>query len=124
VSVGTGLLDVLKRPHVSLDMLKGLMPELAEVPCGVAEHVEYDVKYEGFIDRQKKDVEKFRHLENIRVPDKMDYADVPGISHEVRQKLAHFRPVTLGQANRISGITPAAISILMVYLRKYLGRAQ
>ncbi|NTV29706.1 MAG: tRNA uridine-5-carboxymethylaminomethyl(34) synthesis enzyme MnmG [Candidatus Omnitrophica bacterium] len=115
----TDLLHILRRPGVSLERLAGIDEVLRGLPAEVAEHVEYEVKYEGFIDRQKKEVEKFRHLENIRLPADLDYAKVPGISHEVRQKLSHFRPATLGQANRISGITPAAISVLMVYLRRF-----
>ena len=85
----------------------------------MAARVAYDVKYAGFIAQQKKEVAKFRHLENIRIPPGLDLARVHGISHEVREKLRRFRPLTLGQANRISGMTPAAITVLMIHLRKH-----
>ena len=94
-------------------------PFLSGLGASVAEEIEYELKYEGFMDRQRKEVEKFRHLENIRVPDGFSYEGVHGLSFEVRQKLNHFKPATLGQANRISGMTPAAISLLMIALRKH-----
>ncbi|MBF0486202.1 MAG: tRNA uridine-5-carboxymethylaminomethyl(34) synthesis enzyme MnmG [Candidatus Omnitrophica bacterium] len=119
---GANLYDVLKRPRVSFDMIAkipSVAGELSGVLPSVRWHIEYDVKYEGFIDRQKKEVEKFRHLENIKIPDGFDFMSISSISHEVRQKLTHFKPATLGQANRISGVTPAAISVLMICLRKH-----
>jgi tRNA uridine 5-carboxymethylaminomethyl modification enzyme len=111
--------EILKRPHVLYSQLSCFDDELGAASEAVAARVEYDVKYEGFIIQQKKEVDKFRHLENIRIPVDMDLMAVPGISHEVREKLKRFKPETLGQANRISGMTPAAISVLMVWLRKY-----
>ena len=80
--------------------------------------VEYEIKYEGFISRQLKDVERFRHIEKIKIPSDIDYDVIASLSNEIRQKLKEFTPMNLGQANRISGVTPAAISILMIYLRK------
>ncbi|OGX34231.1 MAG: hypothetical protein A2787_03065 [Omnitrophica WOR_2 bacterium RIFCSPHIGHO2_01_FULL_48_9] len=82
------------------------------------DQVEYEIKYEGFIKKQFKTVERFRHIENIKIPADMDYHKVGGLSTEIREKLKRFTPVSLGQANRISGVTPSAISILMVYLKK------
>jgi tRNA uridine 5-carboxymethylaminomethyl modification enzyme len=113
------LLGILKRPQITFARISHLVPALDGLSQDVVDQLEYEVKYAGFIERQKKEVEKFRHLENIRIPDGFAYRGIPGLSHEVLQKLEHFRPVTLGQANRISGITPAAISILMVAVRKY-----
>jgi tRNA uridine 5-carboxymethylaminomethyl modification enzyme len=118
------LLAILKRPQVTFASIAHLVPALDGLSKEVSAQLEYEVKYAGFIERQKKEVEKFRHLENIRVPEGFDYGSVSGLSHEVRQKLEHFRPVTLGQANRISGITPAAVSILMISLRKYFADRQ
>lgn len=115
----SALEDILRRPSIFWNQLVGLDPQLQEVDAAVAARVEYDVKYEGFIDRQKKELEKFRHLENIRIPEDFDYAAVHSISHEVRQKLEAQRPQTLGQAQRISGVTPAAIAVLMISLKKY-----
>lgn len=112
------MIDILRRPRVTIDMLKGFCTELGELPEDVALQIEYEVKYEGFMQRQKKEVEKFRHLEHIRIPDGFGYQGIPGLSREIQQKLEAVRPVTLGQANRISGVTPAAISILMVAVRK------
>ncbi|MBF0569763.1 MAG: tRNA uridine-5-carboxymethylaminomethyl(34) synthesis enzyme MnmG [Candidatus Omnitrophica bacterium] len=119
VSQSWPLVDLLKRPQINFADITAFDAGLQDLPPAVVQQVEYEVKYEGFMQRQKKEVEKFRHLENIRVPQDFDYHLVPALSHEVRQKLEHFRPVTLGQANRISGVTPAAISMLMIVLRKY-----
>ena len=84
----------------------------------VAEQVEIQCKYAGYIDRQQEEIHKQRRNEETRLPDSLDYALVRGLSNEVRQKLQNQRPVTLGQAARIPGITPAAISLLLVYLKK------
>lgn len=113
------LAQVLRRPEVSFKDIAGFDPILSGLNDSTAGEIEYELKYEGFMDRQRKEVEKFRHLENIKIPDGFVYDSVNGLSHEVRQKLAHFKPATLGQANRISGMTPAAISLLMISLRKY-----
>jgi len=84
----------------------------------VAEQVEIMVKYEGFLTRQEADIERLRKMEEISIPPDFDYSHLESLKTEVREKLAHFQPVSLGQASRIPGITPAAISILMVYLKK------
>lgn len=110
--------ELLKRPEISLSSLMPCFEGGEDLTRDVCEQIEYDIKYEGFIARQMKDVEKFKHLENVRIPPDIDYALVPSLSTEIKQKLKHFMPQTLGQAHRISGVTPAAISILMVYLRK------
>ena len=86
--------------------------------CSIIAQVEYEIKYEGFISRQNKDVEKFKHIEHIRIPTEMKFDEIQGLSKEIREKLKRFAPTTLGQANRISGMTPAAITLLMIYLRK------
>ena len=79
--------------------------------------VEIEVKYEGYIQRQLQEIDKFRHLEQIKLPEKIDYAAVHGLSSELKEKLDAVRPASLGQASRIAGMTPAAISVLMVHLR-------
>jgi tRNA uridine 5-carboxymethylaminomethyl modification enzyme len=114
----TQMSEILKRPQVDMSILAVYDPVLNELPKVIADQVEYEIKYEGYIIRQRKDVEKFKHVENIKIPADIDYDDVPSLSNEIRQKLKHYRPLNLGQAHRISGITPAAISILMVYLKK------
>lgn len=123
----TSLYDLLKRPQVNYDMIASLsgrdMPLDSTASdrlraSAVIAQVEYEIKYEGFIHRQKKEIEKFRHIEYIRIPAKFDFNTVPGLSKEIKEKLNRFNPSTLGQANRISGVTPAAITLLMVYLAK------
>jgi len=114
--------DLLRRPDVNYASLISLdggkyAPPVALAPVEV-EQVEISAKYSGYIDRQHDEVERATHFENLRLPDDFDYAQVPALSFEVRQKLARQRPETLGLASRISGVTPAAISLLMVHLRK------
>ena len=118
----TTLAALLKRPEMTYGLLAPFDGELQHCPRAVIDQVEYEIKYEGFIKRQRKDIEKFRHLEAIRIPADMSYAGLPGLSIEIQQKLEHFRPENLGQAQRISGVTPAAISLLMVYLKKLSGQ--
>lgn len=116
------LADLIKRPELSYSAIAPWDGTLKDAPAKVIEQIEYELKYEGFIIRQLKDVEKFKHIENIKIPAELDYDAVPGLSIEVRQKLKRFAPLNLGQANRISGVTPAAISLMMVYLRKYFNQ--
>lgn len=113
----TSLGDILKRPEISYDMIAPFDGSLKELGKRVVEQVEYEIKYEGFISRQLKDIEKFKHIENIKIPSDINFDEIPSLSIEIRQKLKRFSPISLGQANRISGITPAAISVLMVYLK-------
>jgi tRNA uridine 5-carboxymethylaminomethyl modification enzyme len=89
------------------------------VPDEVIEQVEIQIKYDGYIQRQQQMIEKFKRLEETKIPDSMNFCEIPGLSTEVKEKLNKVRPLSLGQASRISGITPAAISILMVYVKKY-----
>jgi tRNA uridine 5-carboxymethylaminomethyl modification enzyme len=127
------LADLLRRPGVGYDGVCGLR----EGTCGpesplvegddvllaqVKEQIEIGIKYQGYIDRQADEIERNEAHENTRLPENIDYAEVRGLSFEARQKLNQFRPETIGQASRISGITPAAISLLMVHLKRGLGR--
>jgi tRNA uridine 5-carboxymethylaminomethyl modification enzyme len=119
------LTDLLRRPNVTYDALmtlKGIDGQDLAGPgvsdAGVREQVEIQVKYAGYIDRQAKEVERHDYYENLKLPASMDYLEVRGLSMEVRQKLNKHRPETLGQASRISGVTPAAISLLLVHLKK------
>ncbi len=114
----TLLSDILKRPEVNYSIIADFDGNLKDCPEEIIAHIEYEIKYEGFILRQLKDIERFRHIENIKIPADIDYDTIPGLSIEIRQKLKYFKPENLGQANRISGVTPAAISILMVYLKR------
>ena len=117
------LADLLRRPNVaynSLMALPGAGPGLQDPSA--AEQVEIAIKYAGYIDRQKDEVARHRAHEDTRLPDGIDYGSVRGLSIEVRQKLNAHRPETLGQAARISGVTPAAISLLMVHLERHKAR--
>lgn len=119
------LADLLRRPNVSYQSLLTLTGTEGQSLAGpgvvdpvVREQVEIQLKYAGYIERQAKEVERHEFYENLRLPDGFDYLGVPALSMEVRQKLDRQRPQTLGQASRISGITPAAISLLLVHLKK------
>ncbi|MFC0136006.1 tRNA uridine-5-carboxymethylaminomethyl(34) synthesis enzyme MnmG [Massilia eurypsychrophila] len=119
------LADLLRRPGVEYDKLMSMAgidgQELAGpgvVDAAVREQVEIQLKYAGYIDRQAKEVERHDHYENLKLPEGFNYLDIPALSIEVRQKLDKQRPETLGQASRISGVTPAAISLLLVHLKK------
>ena len=115
----TTLGGLLRRPEVSHDSLLRAF-DGGEVPQLVGEQVEIRVKYEGFINRQNQMVARQKKLEHYRIPDEFEYQGISGLSHEVVQKLEEIRPVTLGQAGRISGITPSAISLIMILLEKRL----
>ncbi|MFO7593595.1 MAG: tRNA uridine-5-carboxymethylaminomethyl(34) synthesis enzyme MnmG, partial [Pseudomonadota bacterium] len=111
--------ELLRRPDVSYPDLFALMPELEPVSdMQVAEQVEIQAKYAGYIERQREEIEKARRNEDTPLPEDLDYSEVRGLSAEVQEKLAKNRPTTIGQASRIPGLTPAAISILLVHLKK------
>lgn len=111
--------EFLKRPEINYQHLRQLSDlNLPELPADVSEQVEIQNKYAGYIDRQQQDIEKLRKYEDTLIPETLDYATVRGLSTEVMQKLAKIRPASLAQAGRISGVTPAALSLLMVHLKK------
>jgi len=112
------LFELLRRPEVSYADLKLFDKKIGETPLDVAEQVEIQIKYEGYIKRQEQDIEKFKRLENKRIPLEINYQEIVGLSNEVKEKLSATKPISLGQASRISGVTPAAIAILMVYLKR------
>jgi len=110
---------ILRRPEVSYEKLKSIYKPEEELSPAEAFEVEVEVKYRGYIKRQQKEIEKLERVEKIEIPPDFDFFKVPSLSFEVREKLNKFKPLSLGQAFRISGITPAAISILMIYLKKF-----
>ncbi len=111
--------EMLKMPEVKLHRLLELVkPELAELDRQVIEQVEIQGKYAGYLDRQQADIDRSRAQLETKLPDTLDYNDVDGLSNEVRQKFIEHRPETIDQASRISGVTPAALSLLMVHLKK------
>src|SRR5262245_26550043 len=112
------LAQLLRRPEMTFEHLKFFSSNLASIPISVALQAEVAVKYSGYIQRQLEAVARFRKMEDARLPEDFDYASVPGLSREVREKLTLIRPRSLGQAYRISGVTPAAISVLSIHLKK------
>lgn len=116
------LSELLKRPNVTYQNLFTLVDEQNELADSiVAEQVEIQAKYEGYISRQQEEIERQRRNETLKLPESLDYSQVSGLSNEVRQKLQSHKPVTVGQASRISGVTPAAISLLLIHLKKRTG---
>ena len=112
------LAELLRRPEISYSDLKLFDKGSVEVPLEAAEQIEIQIKYEGYIKHQEQEIEKFRKLENRKIPEGINYQGIIGLSNEVREKLSKIRPGSLGQASRISGVTPAAIAILMVHLKR------
>lgn len=122
------LFDLLRRPQVSFDDLSTLEVEargeaVSPIADDVREQIEIAAKYQGYIDRQTEEVERSRHQENTRLPPDLDYREIHGLPIEAQQKLNAHKPETIGQASRISGITPAAISLLLIYLKRKARRA-
>lgn len=113
---GISLYELLKRPEISIENIKHFID--LDYDKDVLEQVEINTRYEGYIKKANKDAEKMLNLENKLIPENINYDDIPNIASEARQKLSEIRPTSLGQASRISGVNPADISILMVYLRK------
>lgn len=112
------LLDLLRRPEIEYSALISLIPDMQSVAdAKVAEQVTIQAKYAGYIERQQQEIEKQLRHEETLLPETLDYADVRGLSNEVQEKFAKVRPATIGQASRIPGVTPAAISILLVHLK-------
>ena len=114
----TSLAQLLKRSEIFFEDLLHFDPDLSNIGDQVAMEVETRIKYEGYIGRQERQVEKMKRMELIRLPEHVDYLTVHGLSTEVREKLGRIRPVSLGQASRISGVTPAAIMALQVHLKR------
>jgi len=101
--------------------LKEIDPERPDLPPEVTEQVEIDIKYDGYIRRQLKQVEQFQKLEQKKIPEDLDYDKVPSLRLEAVQKLKAFRPISMGQASRISGVSPADLSVLLIYLEQKKG---
>jgi len=115
---GTTLAQLLKRPEIGFAELREFAPNLKDIPLDIALQAEVGIKYAGYIDRQLETVKRAKNFESVRLPEDIDYAAVTGLSREAREKLSRIRPRSLGQASRIAGITPAAISLLSIYLHK------
>lgn len=118
IKTGARLSELMKRPELDYASLAALDPARPALPADVCEQVEIQIKYEGYISRQLAAAEQFKKLEQKRIPEGIDYAEVYGLRTEARQKLDQIRPETLGQASRISGVSPADITVLMIHLGK------
>ena len=114
----TSLALLLRRPEISLDQLHKLVPGMPKFSAHVEAEAEIQIKYEGYVNRQSEMVRRFQKMEQLKLPNDMDYFKIQGLSREVREKLSKIQPRSLGQASRISGITPAAMSLLSVYLKR------
>ena len=112
------LADLLRRPQVTYEDIAPFDPERPELPAAVTEEVEIQVKYAGYLQRQLKQVEEFKREENRLLPADLEYDKVTGLRLEARQKLSEIRPVSIGQAGRISGVSPADIAVLLIYLEQ------
>ncbi len=114
--------ELLCRPELNYEILKEIDPERPVLPDDVVEQACIQVKYEGYIERQMRQVEQFKKTERRRIPEDIDYDDISSLRLEARQKLKAFRPMSVGQASRISGVSPADVSVLMIYLEQLKGR--
>lgn len=118
---GTTIAELIRRPELNYKVLAPIDKERPELPEDVCEQVEINIKYDGYIRRQMKQVEQFKKMEQKKLPEDIDYEDVGSLRIEARQKLEAYRPVSIGQASRISGVSPADISVLLVYLESRSG---
>jgi len=115
---GANALQFLRRPEVDYDLVAGMVPPSEPLPGGVAEQVEIEAKYAGYIEKQQVEVARFRRLEDRRIPTDLDYGALSGLRTEAREKLASVRPATVGQATRLAGVNPADVSVLLVHLKR------
>lgn len=118
LNTGTTLADLIRRPELDYDKLAPIDPNRPKLPQEVTDQVNILIKYEGYITRQIKQVEKFKRLEKKLLPKNFDYKEISGLRIEAQQKLNEFQPLNIGQASRISGVTPADVSVLLVYLEQ------
>ena len=118
LKTGTTLGELIRRPELDYEMLGELDPERPQLNRGVGEQVNINIKYDGYIKRQLKQVEHFKKLENKKIPEGIHYEEIHGLRIEAQQKLNQFRPISVGQASRISGVSPADISVLLIYMEQ------
>ena len=118
LNTGTFLTELIRRPELDYDKLAPIDPERPDLPAEVAEQVNISIKYDGYIKRQMKQVESFKKLEKKKIPENFNYDDVPSLRIEARQKLKTYSPTSIGQASRISGVSPADVSVLLVYMEQ------
>ena len=119
LKTAVSLAELICRPELNYENISALDPDRKELPADVIDQVEINIKYEGYIERQQRQVDKFRKTEKKLIPADIDYDDVISLRLEARHNLKKFRPKNVGQASRISGVNPADISVLLVYLENY-----
>ena len=119
IKTGVKLADLVKRPELDYEKLAPIDRERPVLPLAVREQVNIQIKYEGYIQQQLKQVEQFQKLENRRLPEDIDYETIQGLRLEARQKLNAIRPESLGHASRITGVSPADISVLLIYMEQH-----
>ena len=119
VASGVSLADLLRRPNLTYEMLAEIDPDRPSLPLRVVTTAEVSIKYEGYIKRQLSEVQRHERLEAKRLPLNLDYSAIRGLRLEAAQKLEKVKPLTVGQASRISGVNPADISVLLIYLGLY-----
>ena len=117
VNTGVTLAEILRRPELDYNKLKELNPNWKELPDDIVQQINIEIKYEGYIEKQQKQVEEFKRVEGRRLDEDLDYEKIDGLRLEARQKLNKYKPLSIGQASRISGVTPADISVLLIYLK-------
>ncbi len=118
LTTGASLAELVRRPELSYEAITELDPDREELSEEVIEQVNINIKYEGYIKRQEKQVEQFKKTENKKLPEELDYEEIQGLRLEARKKLNLYKPVSVGQASRISGVSPADISVLLIYLEQ------
>ena len=118
LNAGSTLTELIRRPELNYDVLAPIDPERPELSAEVREQVNINIKYDGYIKRQIKQVKQFKKLENKKLPENFDYDQVSGLRMEAQQKLNLYQPISIGQASRIAGVSPADISVLLVYLEQ------
>jgi tRNA uridine 5-carboxymethylaminomethyl modification enzyme len=114
----TSLEELLRRPELSYETISVFDPHHPKISPAIVQEIEIQIKYQGYIERQEEQVARFKKMERVKIPADLDFSSIPSLSTEVKEKLSRIKPLSLGQASRISGITPAALSILMIYLKK------
>lgn len=112
------LAELIRRPELTYELLKDIDTDRPSLPDDVCEQVNIYIKYEGYLQRQMKQVEQFKKLEQRKIPENVDYDSVPSLRIEARQKLKQYQPSSIGQASRLAGVSPADISVLLIYLEK------
>ena len=116
LKTGSNLAELISRPELDYEKLKALDPEWEDLPQDIIEQINIEIKYEGYIARQEKQVENFKRVEGRLLSEDIDYKSIKGLRLEAGQKLDMFKPRSIGQASRISGVTPADIAVLLIYL--------